>query len=135
MEVSFTILGQPVAKARPRVCKWGTYTPQKTVNYETLVKLCYSEQVGDKGLLQGALRMTIVAYMSIPKRSSKANRLKMISGEIRPTPRPDLDNIQKIVSDALNEIAYKDDSYIVETFSGKWYSERPRLEVSIEEIF
>lgn len=32
---TFIIYGQPVAKGRPRLGKWGTYTPEKTVNYET----------------------------------------------------------------------------------------------------
>ena len=40
----------------------------------------------------------------------------MLEWEIRPTKRPDLDNIAKAVLDALNGLAYQDDSQIV----GRW---------------
>ncbi len=58
----------------------------------------------------------------------------MLQGIIRPTKRPDWDNIGKIVSDALNELAYHDDSYIVDARVRKWYSDTPRVEVEITEL-
>lgn len=36
--ILFKIPGEPVAKGRPRVTKFGVHTPEKTKNYETLVK-------------------------------------------------------------------------------------------------
>jgi hypothetical protein len=39
-----TILGEPVGKGRARHSTWGTYTPETTVNYETLVKLAYMDK-------------------------------------------------------------------------------------------
>lgn len=46
----------------------------------------------------------------------------------------DLDNIIKSVADSLNGIAYKDDSQIVEVVSKKYYSDKPRVEVILEDI-
>ncbi|MFL8231041.1 RusA family crossover junction endodeoxyribonuclease, partial [Clostridioides difficile] len=57
-----------------------------------------------------------------------------VEGLIRPNKKPDLDNIIKSVADSLNGIAYKDDSQIVEVVSKKYYSDRPRVEVELEDI-
>ena len=122
-------MGEPVAKARPRVTKFGAYTPQKTVNYENLVKLSF---IGEK--LTGQLKMSIKAYFAIPKSVSKKKHKLMIEEKIRPTKKPDCDNVLKIICDALNTIAYDDDKQIVEMEISKFYSENPRVEVEIEEI-
>lgn len=127
------IPGEPCAKQRPRLGKYRTYTPEKTVNYETLVKQLYIMEHRGKRL-EGALKLNVDAFFSIPKSTSKAKREKMLQGVIRPTKRPDWDNIGKIISDALNGLAYHDDSQIVAATVGKWYSTEPRVEVEITEL-
>lgn len=57
----------------------------------------------------------------------------MVSGNIRPTHKPDFDNVTKAVCDALNGIAYSDDSQIVDAMERKFYSEQPRIEVIIRQ--
>ena len=119
----FTIPGEPCAKGRPRFSRQGqfvrTYTPAKTVNYESLV---------------GMISMTVKAYYPIPKSASKKAHRQMATGEVRPTKKPDTDNVLKIVADALNGIAYKDDSQIVTSHIEKWYSDEPHMDVIIEEV-
>lgn len=131
--IRLIIPGEPVAKARPRVTKWGAYTPEKTKNYETLVRELYIIQHGQT-LLEGELEVKIKAYFTIPKSTSKKRKALMVSKDIRPIKRPDLDNVMKSVTDALNEIAYKDDSQIVSATVSKYYSEEPRVEVEINKI-
>jgi len=131
--IRLTIPGQPCAKSRPRVCKFGTYTPVKTVNYETLVKELYIMEHYTKQL-EGALQMTVKAYFQIPESKSKKVKGLMRNGTIRPTSKPDWDNVGKIISDALNGLAYHDDSQIVDAHVEKWYSDAPRVEVYIQEI-
>lgn len=126
------IYGEPAAKQRPRLGKGYTYTPTKTVNYETLVRQIYIQHYPGKQL-DGELIMHIRAYFGIPKSASRIKREQMLSGRIRPTKRPDWDNVGKIVSDALNGLAYHDDSQIVTATVEKWYGERPRVEIEIEE--
>ena len=122
-----------MAKQRPRVLKSGiSYTPAKTKNYETLVKEIYITQVNK--WIEGQIKLEVNAYFSIPKSASKRKREAMLSGEIRPVKRPDWDNIGKIISDALNGIAYHDDSQVVEAVTRKWYSDRPRVEVELGEV-
>ena len=131
---SFIIFGQPVAKGRPRVTKWGTYTPEKTVNYENLVKMSYIETHKDKKLLENDLEVIINFYFSIPKSTSKKKKELMLNGEIMHNKRPDIDNCIKSITDALNEIAYKDDNQIVKIQASKFYSDEPRTVVFIKEI-
>lgn len=46
--------------------------------------------------------------------------------------RPDVDNLLKLVCDALNGVAWKDDSDIASIFAVKGYSEHPRTEIEIK---
>jgi Holliday junction resolvase RusA-like endonuclease len=111
--IKLIIPGKPMGKQRPRVMKSGiTYTPKETVNYETLVKQLYITHHSGE-LLGGSVHMGIVAYFDIPKSAPKKNRELMLKGEILPTKKPDMDNIVKIIADALNGLAYHDDSQIV----------------------
>lgn len=58
----------------------------------------------------------------------------MLNGELLPAKKPDIDNVVKAVLDALNKVAYRDDNQVVELQIRKQYSERPRLEICIEEL-
>lgn len=90
----------------------------------------YRKQCGNTRFASGAyVEMRITAYMKIPKSASKAVRAKMIDGSVRPTVKPDWDNIGKLVADALNGIAYEDDKCIVAAQVRKFYSEQPRTEI------
>jgi Holliday junction resolvase RusA-like endonuclease len=134
MIVNFTVPGEPKAKARPRMTTTGiAYTPKKTVEYENWVKQCYLiEQKGKK--LEGQIKAEIAAYFTIPKSTSKKKRKKMTNYLIRPTKKPDTDNVAKIILDSLNSIAYDDDKQVVDLRVWKFYSENPRVEVTLGEI-
>lgn len=139
MIYALTIPGEPTGKARARVTKSGiTYTPEKTVNYETLVRELFFYTHGSP-MLPGAVKATITAFFGLNKSDytkmgviSKSGA-KKISGEIRPTKKPDLDNIIKIILDSLNGIAYIDDSQVVNLTVEKRYAEKPRVELILSE--
>jgi Holliday junction resolvase RusA-like endonuclease len=132
--LSLTIPGKPLGKQRPRVLKNGiTYTPAETVNYENFVKLLYIQQHKDIKL-EGPLRMIIRAFYKITKSTNKRDKELMLKNIIRPTKKPDMDNIIKIIADALNGLAYRDDSQIVECKIEKYYSNEERVEIEIEEV-
>lgn len=138
MKMKFTILGEPTGKGRPRFPKRGPnarpHTPEKTVNYETLVKLEYRRQCHDVKFQDGTpLDVRITAYYGIPKSASKKRAKLMEEHKIRPTKKPDTDNIAKIVCDALNDIAYHDDAQVVDIQVRKFYSNDPRVVVTIQE--
>ncbi|MDO4721407.1 MAG: RusA family crossover junction endodeoxyribonuclease [Peptostreptococcaceae bacterium] len=130
---SLTIPGEPVAKSRPRIGKFGAYTPDKTKNYETLVREMFFAKY-HQPMMEGEIRMRLEIYFPIPKSASRKTKTGMREGTIRPAKRPDLDNIIKSISDALNKVAYVDDSQIVEVQARKYYSDAPRVEIHLEEL-
>lgn len=135
--IEFTIPGDPAGKGRPKFTRSGhAYTPKETVNYETLVKLSFKQKYpGLKPVEKDvAMLVTIKAYYKIPASASKKRQQAMREGLIRPTKKPDWDNIGKIVCDALNGIAYYDDSQIVDSSVKKFFDDGqgPRLEVGME---
>ena len=84
--------------------------------------------------LSGAIKAEIKVFMQIPKSESMKKKAAMMAGQIRPTKKPDADNCAKSVLDALNKIAFDDDSQIVELHVNKYYSENPRVTITLEEI-
>ena len=137
-EVRFTVIGQPQGKQRPRTIrlkngKSCTYTPENTVLYENLIKSEYWRQVGNVRFDNGDfISARIVAFYGIPASASKKKQFEMMSGKIRPTKKPDTDNVLKVICDALNGIAYKDDAQIVHARVSKYYSDNPRVEIYLQ---
>ena len=136
MKAEFTVPGEVCAKGRPRFVNRGrfvqTYTPDKTVNYENLVRLSFMQAGCEK--LSGAIKAEIKVFMQMPKSESMKKKAAMMAGQIRPTKKPDADNCAKSVLDALNKIAFDDDSQIVELHVNKYYSENPRVTITLEEV-
>jgi Holliday junction resolvase RusA-like endonuclease len=138
MTLKFSVLGEPQGKGRPKFTTFGgfpkAYTPKKTVAYENNIKAIYMRAHPDCSFPEGMmLDLRVVAYFGIPKSTSNKRRIAMLAGEIRPTKKPDADNILKVVADSLNGLAYHDDAQIVDTQIRKFFSARPRIEVIIKE--
>lgn len=137
MKVKFFVPGPPQGKARPRVVRRKdgrsvTYTPDKTVKYEGLVQHAYIVQSGGYRFDPDApLSVLITAVFPVPKSESKKHQQEMLDGAILPIKKPDADNIAKVICDALNGIAYADDSHIVSLMVIKEYGENPGVHVSI----
>lgn len=132
--IAFTVPGEPVGKGRPRFVRatGRTYTPEKTANYETLVKWEYDRTAHGRSFEgDSQLCMRIIAYFQPPKSAGKKRLAAMLDGAERPTKKPDADNILKAVADALNGLAYRDDSQIVYAEVYKRYAELPRVEVTL----
>jgi Holliday junction resolvase RusA-like endonuclease len=138
--ITFSIPGPPQGKARPKVVriKTGasvTYTPDKTVRYEELTRIRYRAAArGFKFADDAQLGVQITARYPVPKSKSKRVKAAMLSGQIKPAKKPDCDNIVKIVCDALNGIAYRDDAQIVLVQVAKEYDDEPRTFVRLWEV-
>lgn len=128
--MTFTIDGAPTGKARPRVTRFGTHNTETTTLYENLVKISYKQQC--KEFFEGSLIVTIIACFDVPKSTSKKQREQMLDGHIFPTKKPDIDNIAKIILDALNGTAYKDDTQVIWLTVRKKYEERAHVDVNIQ---
>jgi Holliday junction resolvase RusA-like endonuclease len=134
-----TIPGEPLGKARARITRAGiNYTPAKTKNYEVFVKELFAAKYGSP-MLQGGLCATITAFYGLNKGDHGKHGLNKkgkdkLSGTLRPTKAPDADNISKVILDALNKLAFADDSQIVSLTVEKYYAEKPRVELTLHEV-
>lgn len=138
-EIIFTIYGEPMGKQRPKFSRQGnavrTYTPSRTVAYETKVRQAFNRSGGGAFWCSKDeyFSLHMVCYFPVPKAASKKAREQMLA--LKPTifpKKPDCDNIAKIVADALNEVAYYDDSRMQELCVVKRYTSLdPRVVVRI----
>lgn len=133
-KVIFTVKGEPKGKGRPRFTKNGhVYTPAETKRYEELVALSYQNSA--KGYqFTTPVRVMVRAFHKPPKGKPKRVVEDMLRGDILPTKKPDADNVAKIVLDALNGIAWKDDTQVVEMMVVKRYGLESLVAVTIEEL-
>jgi len=141
--IYLTVPGQPVAKQsakfRGAITKDGKrymrgYTPKKIVDYSVFIKELFAIKYPNFKPIEGAVSMDIYAYLTIPKSTSKKRKALMITGKIFHIVKPDEDNLKKNIYDALEKLAYNNDSHIVRSRFAKMYSETPRVEIIISEI-
>ena len=138
MILKFSVLGPPQGKGRPIFSTFRGHvsvrTPEKTAQYERNVQAMYKRAHPNRGFPEGVmLDLRVIAYFGVPNSAPQKRRAAMLAGEIRPTKRPDADNILKVIADSLNGLAYYDDAQLVDTQIRKFYSSRPRVEVTILE--
>lgn len=130
--ITIELAGEPKGKGRPRFARatGHTYTPAATRSYEAALRYAAQEAMAGKPPLEGALSLRVEAYLPIPASWSKRKQLRASMILIRPTTKPDFDNLMKPL-DALNKVVWRDDSQIVTVSFAKFYSERPRLVVGV----
>lgn len=129
-----TIPGKPVGKARSRSTRTGHhYTPEKTENAEAWARGCMHEQAG-RPLLNGAVGIMVEAVMPVPRSWSKRKQAEALSGRLRPTGKPDWDNIGKLYCDAALGLLWHDDSQVVQACVSKRYGAAPHVLLRIQAI-
>ena len=135
MIYEFEIPSKIIGKGRPRLNSHTgkVYTPTRTKDYEELVEQYFLLKYPRYKTLDGRIKMDIVAYFEVPKSTSKLVKTQMMENKISPNKKPDIDNIVKIILDAMNNIAFKDDTQITKISVEKKYSEIEKVFVRIEE--
>ena len=134
MKIQLEILGKPMGKQRPRLGKFGTYTPKDTVNYENLIKLAFMNKYKNFTPIEMPIKATIKAYFMPPASISNKKRVELVGKRMFYPKKSDIDNICKIVLDGLNKIAYLDDKQIVQLEAEKRYSDKDYIYVELEEL-
>jgi Holliday junction resolvase RusA-like endonuclease len=126
--LTFIVEGAPVPKGRPRSFvtdggRIGHYTPSKTHLYEEMVRLSGLSAMNRGGWrkLLGAVDLTVVFVMPIPKSWNAKRQEAARAGQIVPTGKPDLDNLIKAVKDGLNGVVWHDDAQVVGLSATKCY--------------
>ncbi len=129
MRVSFTVVGDPVPKARARTVRKGgrtwSFTPKKVAVWEKVVKEEASKYFPEP--FNGPVALALAFYMKRPKSRKKDNYVMTT---------PDLDNLEKAFLDGLNGVAYGDDKQVVVKNAVKRYviTGVPRVEVVVSAL-
>lgn len=118
MSVRLEIPGPPVGKGRPRIDTRGdrprTFTPKETEVAEKRIQLEWM-RIGRPELGPGPIMLKVELAVARPKRHVLADGTLSgpASRELWPIRKPDLDNAVKLCLDALNGLAFVDDSQVV----------------------
>lgn len=138
--VTFHVPGKPQGKARartfrnPHTGKSMSMTPERTVLYENFIKDQFLNAAGGFYLEKGKpVTLRIVARFLPSQSASKKRKADMLEGRELPLKKPDMDNIVKAVADALNGVAYHDDTQIALVVAKKAYSAVEGLDITVEE--
>lgn len=135
MIYEFEVPGKIIGKGRPRLNSYTgvVYTPTRTKDYESLVEQYFLLKYPRFKVLEGRIKVSIIAYFSIPKTTKKSDINEMLENNISPTKKPDIDNIVKSILDSMNKFAFKDDNQITKLEVEKKYSIEDKVYVKIEE--
>lgn len=135
MIYEFEVPGKVIGKGRPRLNSYTgiVYTPTKTKDYESLVEQYFLLKYPRFKTLEGRIKVSIIAYFSIPKATKKTDINEMLDNNISPTKKPDIDNIVKAVLDSMNKFAFKDDNQITKLEVEKKYALEDKIYIKIEE--
>lgn len=133
--ITIILPGPPVGKGRPRFVRatGAAYTPAKTRAYEDRLRAAATEKMLDRAPLEGALEVGVIALMPIPESWPRGKRHDAARGLIRPTTKPDDDNVLKIL-DALNGVVWRDDAQRTDTQIRKRYSFTPALHIFVRKV-
>ena len=133
-KVKFEVPGKPVGKQRPRLSyRYGhamAYTPQKTKDYESLVRRAYLENEVYRDNYTGAVGIKVNVKNTPPPSTPQERKERLIKGEYKMT-KPDLDNVLKSILDGLNGIAFKDDNQVVEISANKKYGKKDLVQIEL----
>lgn len=136
-EINLEIHGNPVGKGRPKFTKKGhVYTPSGTALAEKEIRQAWRE-AGEPRLDDVALELVVKLYVQRPKLHYKQNGELSKEGLRHPIPRnkkPDVDNALKLVMDALNSRAYRDDVQIAKVTVERQWGDWPKTVINIKEI-
>ena len=125
--IELFVPGDPQSKQRPRHTNKGyAITPTKTRDYEHELALLYDFNYPDTYYEKTQLELSIYAGFKKPKGYKEGTPTNI-------SPK-DLDNIYKIVGDALNKAAYDDDAWIVHIKDiMKFYADNPGVLIVLQE--
>lgn len=132
----------PVPKERARTVRIGqddkvktvSYTPKRTKYFTAQVEKVARDVVSQAAAMECPVRLTMEFVIAAPKSWPKWKREAAIAGIIAPTGRPDMDNLEKALLDALNGIVFEDDALVIQRGAEKLYGEAPGIRVRCDRV-
>ena len=128
-EISYTIYLLPQATPRPRSGRNGIFYVKGAKDNKKLFQKYLIDQ--DIDLITTPCKFTCINYFPIPNSMTNIEKIAAELGLIRPISKPDWDNVGKTYCDMIQDLIIYDDSLIIEGVSKKFYSIKPRIEITI----
>lgn len=127
---TFFVPGAPQGKARARTVrdKSGSvhsYTPKSTRDYERNIRESYELYGGKLIPSETPIEVSVTAVFPVPASYPKKVKQACYGGKQRPLKKPDADNILKSVLDALQGVAYYNDTQVYRVDIEKRYEDAP----------
>lgn len=141
-KVSFSIPGEPKGKGRPRAVPGidaagelfvRLVTPADTREAEARVRAAFRKAHPNHKPFTGPVLLRFTAVFETPSSFNRALREAAARGDLYATKKPDKDNIEKLIVDALNKVAFADDQQVM---GGgiKRYGSPARIDISFEDL-
>jgi Holliday junction resolvase RusA-like endonuclease len=127
----------PSPKERPRMAKGGqVYNTQRTAKAEKDIRFLIQSEVSKKQIhiTDKPVIVKIRFNYEYPKKLSQEKRLLADLEMLYKSTRPDLDNLAKLVLDAMNGLIYFDDGQVCKLVCEKRYSKQEGIELKVMEI-
>lgn len=125
----FVIYILPKATPRPRLGKSGVfYVKGSADNKKIFQKYLLNRKIN---MIYTPAKFCCKSYLPTPTSMSKVEMVLAEMGLIRPISKPDWDNIGKAYCDMIQGFLIYDDSLIIKGMSEKFYSIKPRIEITI----
>lgn len=127
---SFILYLIPKATPRPRSGRNGIFYVKGSADNKRFFK----EFIKNKELefINTTCKIECRFYFPLSKSMSGVEKILAEMGYIRPISKPDWDNIAKAYCDMIQGYLLLDDSLIIEGISKKYYSVKPRIEITLE---
>lgn len=111
------------------------FTPAKTLAYEGLVAHEASLAMAGAAPIEGACVVEMAIVCAVPASWSQKKKDSALSGGLRPTTKPDIDNVVKAIFDGINGVVWRDDVQCVGLLVTKRYGAVPGVSVTASEVF
>jgi Holliday junction resolvase RusA-like endonuclease len=136
MLVEFTVPGDVRGWARQKPIGYGSSVPDtKSQRYKRVIEKAARSSMRDAQLVRGPVRLLITAYIAVPASYSRRKREDCLTCRVWPTVKPDFDNIEKVVADALTGVVWLDDKQVVQSAFNKLWAVRGSLHVMVDAVF
>jgi Holliday junction resolvase RusA-like endonuclease len=135
--ITIWLAGKPTPQGRARFSRRSghAYDPQRSRTWKNAAEVIFRKYMEAHALdpLTGALELHYEAIFAVPKSYSIKKREAALSGLAPFTKSPDLDNLVKIIQDAMNGIIFIDDRQITDLISSKRYGPEDGVRVTVVE--
>lgn len=137
--MKLTIPGNPIAQMRPRFRRVGahvmTYDPQKYEKENVKNNILYHLGFKASDLpFKTTLAVNVTFFIPICDSSTLTHRNAKL-WQLDDNHKPDIDNLLKACFDIGNKVLWHDDCQITSITAKKQYSDNPRTEIEIMEVY